>query len=353
MHDHTGKELAVQRPVESAKVPASRLLVVSDDRTLDPGSTDSIHLIAELGRQQGRAIETMALGENLSPGWLRQIWSRMVEYGGVHLRLTRTSLLAPSVLALLIVARFFGRPTSVVISGPAADLDGDTLRRHSFVLRLVDKLAVHSPHLLECLRRRGVDGRLLPPIVNDRWFQDRVISRVQPVIIWAGECDEQSHLSVATKAYQTVKQKYPRAELIVVCPAAGSADMPDEMRDMAGIRFVDSRDAEAVVAAYRSADVFLNTSIVDSQPIALLRALATGLPVVTTAVGSLKQLLVNDQSALLLPLDSPVRFADSIIDLVESDDLSSRLSSGASRVAKNYRQDRSRASWRAFLDLDR
>lgn len=351
MHDHLGRELTVVRPREKSKIRPERLLCVSDDQTPGSGNSDALSLIEELGRQQGRSVTVITLSDSLSWQWIRQIWSRIVEYSAVHLQLSRTSLTSPPVISLLIVARFFGRTTSAVISGPTADLDGDTLRRHSFVLRLIDGFAVQSPYLLERLRRHDVKCRLVPPVLADSWFPERTVSAVQPAILWAGECDEQSHLSVAVKAYQTVKKKYPRAELIIACPEAATSVLADSMGSEAGIRVVDSRNAEELVKAYEGADVYLNTSIVDSQPLALMRALATGLPVISAAVGTLKQMLVDGQSALLLPLDDHTGYADAIIDLVESEELSSRLSEAGKRTARAFRRTAGVTTWRGFLGV--
>jgi len=208
---------------------------------------------------------------------------------------------------------------------------------------------VQSPHLFERLRRHEVTCRLVPPVLADCWFLERTVTKVQPVLMWAGECDEQSHLSIAIRAYQTVKRKYPRAELIIACPDATTRLLSGDSSGLVGIRLIDSGQVEDLIKAYADADVYLNTSIVDSQPIALMRALAAGLPVISAAVGTLKQMLVNGQSAVLLTLDDHVRFADAIIDLVESDELASRLSQGSKVIAKTFHRAGGITMWRSFL----
>jgi len=74
---------------------------------------------------------------------------------------------------------------------------------------------------------------------------------------------------------------------------AGSGSEEQRLRRMAasieagGIRFVGRVDPTAMPGLYDEADVFVNSSVVDNQPLSVLEAFAAGLPVVSTATGAI------------------------------------------------------------------
>jgi glycosyltransferase involved in cell wall biosynthesis len=78
-------------------------------------------------------------------------------------------------------------------------------------------------------------------------------------------------------------------------------------------RFLGFRpDALAVMSAF---DVFCLPSHFEGLPIALMEALALGLPVVATRVGGVAELVVDGEDAVLVPASQPARLAEALIAL--------------------------------------
>src|SRR5207302_1361596 len=83
-------------------------------------------------------------------------------------------------------------------------------------------------------------------------------------------------------------------------------------------------DAAAVLSA---SDVFVLASQVEGLPIALLEAMAMGLPVVATSVGGTPQVVTQGVEGLLVPSGSPDALAAAIGDL--AGDAAGRASMGS------------------------
>jgi glycosyltransferase involved in cell wall biosynthesis len=79
------------------------------------------------------------------------------------------------------------------------------------------------------------------------------------------------------------------------------------------VTFAGFRDKDEVAGLMRDADLFVITSRYDSNPCAVIEALATGLPVVGTAVGGIPELIGNGSGLLAQPQD-----AESIADELEA-----------------------------------
>jgi len=82
-------------------------------------------------------------------------------------------------------------------------------------------------------------------------------------------------------------------------------------------------------ALLQTLDLFVQPSLVDAMPMAVLEAMAQELPVVASAVGGLPALIGNDQRGLLVPPGDSDRLGLSIIRLCDSATLRHRLGSAA------------------------
>jgi glycosyltransferase involved in cell wall biosynthesis len=74
------------------------------------------------------------------------------------------------------------------------------------------------------------------------------------------------------------------------------------------VTFTGWRTKDEVASLMRDADVFVLASRYDSNPCALIEALATGLPVVATAVGGIPE-MVSADSGVLVPPHDPAELA--------------------------------------------
>jgi glycosyltransferase involved in cell wall biosynthesis len=83
------------------------------------------------------------------------------------------------------------------------------------------------------------------------------------------------------------------------------------------------------------ADVFVLASEHEGMPVAVMEALALGVPVVATAVGGLCEAVVPGENGLLVPAGDAAALADAILRLADSDERG-RLSAGARRSGRRY-----------------
>jgi glycosyltransferase involved in cell wall biosynthesis len=127
----------------------------------------------------------------------------------------------------------------------------------------------------------------------------------------------------ATKGYpdllaaaREVVDRVPKARFVAV----GRGPMEEELRarhhDLglgAHFTFLGFRsDAMRVMSAF---DVFCLPSHYEGLPIALMEAMALGLPAVATAVGGVGELVTDGTDAVLVPRGDPTRLAEALVTL--------------------------------------
>jgi glycosyltransferase involved in cell wall biosynthesis len=133
-------------------------------------------------------------------------------------------------------------------------------------------------------------------------------------------------------AARDVLERLPRVRFVMV----GQGPQEAEVRALHarlglgdGVRLLGHRpDAVRVMAA---CDLFALASIHEGLPVALMEALALGLPVVATTAGGVPELVEHGCEGLLVPPGRPHELADALVALLTDDARRLRMSEAAAR----------------------
>jgi len=82
----------------------------------------------------------------------------------------------------------------------------------------------------------------------------------------------------------------------------------------------------ALRALYATADLFVFPTRGDCLPLAVLEALASGLPVITTAVGALPEAVRDGETGAIIPVDDAAALRSAVEQLIAND--TKRISMG-------------------------
>ena len=91
------------------------------------------------------------------------------------------------------------------------------------------------------------------------------------------------------------------------------------------------------------ADVFVLPSHSEGSPNVLIEAMATGIPIISTAVGGVADILDNEKEALLVPPSSPQALAVALARVLDNRDMAAGLAAAARARASSELQPRPRA----------
>ncbi|NVK58097.1 MAG: glycosyltransferase family 4 protein [Alteromonadaceae bacterium] len=84
------------------------------------------------------------------------------------------------------------------------------------------------------------------------------------------------------------------------------------------VTFTGWQSEEQIRSQMADSDIFVLPSRAENQPIAILEAMAVGLPVVATSVGDIPNQVVDGQTGWIVPPDDPDALCKSLSDLVEN-----------------------------------
>jgi len=143
-------------------------------------------------------------------------------------------------------------------------------------------------------------------------------------------------------AFTEFARMNPHASLTVL--GAGVPDevvrgaFPAEVR--VRVHPVSTTSDAAAAAVFADSDLFLLPSLFEGTPLTLLEAMASGLPIVTTATCGMKDMIREGANGLLVPIRSPSEIVRALTRLRDDRSFRATLGRTAREVAAEYTWDR-------------
>jgi glycosyltransferase involved in cell wall biosynthesis len=263
-------------------------------------------------------------------------------------------LLAPA--PAMAVARALGK--RVILNYHSGEAD-DHLARWGFLvhpwLRLAHEIVVPSEYLQEVFLRHGYRARVVPNVVDTSHFRYRQRRPVGPHLVSTRNLERHYKLDNTLEAFALVRARYPLATLSV----AGYGSAEPQLRRLAtslgftGIRFLGRVEPNDLPAVLDGADVLVNSSIVDNQPVSVLEAFAAGLPVVSTPTGDIANMVRDGETGLLVPPEDPPAMAKAVISLLEDPARAVAMAQRARDEVEKYSWAQVSEQWAAAYAGDR
>ncbi len=218
---------------------------------------------------------------------------------------------------------------------------GRLLRRAGAVVALSDEQA----ELVST--RYGVDPakvRVIPNGVAEEFFAAGPPTQVSPKrplrLLFVGRIAAQKDLPLLIATVATLDGE---ATLDIVGDGELRRDVTRlvEALPAGRARLWGALSGEALLARYREADVFVMTSVREGMPLALLEAMAAGLPVVASDVQGLREFVGG--VGILVAERTPEAFASAILGLAQDPEKLRALSQASRDAVKSRR-------WNALTD---
>jgi glycosyltransferase involved in cell wall biosynthesis len=205
---------------------------------------------------------------------------------------------------------------------------------------------------LEELRAAGARPRLaavVPCGVDTAQFAP-VAARPEPIgrVVSVGRLVERKGVDDLIRSLP----KLPGVRLIIAGGSASSGDadacrlraVADSLDVSDRVDLIGPLDHVDVPQLLQSADVVACVPWYEPFGMVALEAMACGVPVVVSAVGGLRRLVVDNETGLHVPPQDPERIASSIRNLLDDADLRVRLATNGARRAAFY-------AWSRVTDL--
>lgn len=214
-------------------------------------------------------------------------------------------------------------------------------------LQLADVIVVPSEYLRKVFARHGYDARVIPNVVDLSRFVYRERWPLRPRLLSTRNLERYYRVDVIVEAYARLKPMVPDATLTI----AGYGSEEPRLRrlvaerNLADVRFVGKVDPALMPRLCDEANIYLNASEVDNQPVSILEAFAAGLPVISTAAGDIPAMVRHEQTGLLVPPSDPDAIARAVIAMLAQPERTLTFAQRAHETVGRYTWPAVRDEW--------
>lgn len=222
---------------------------------------------------------------------------------------------------------------------------------HGFVIQKLLRLSTRAAGAVFCLngeeRHYLVDHGWAAPqrvgqvanSVSESFFIERTQRDEPSVLLFVGQWLPMKGTRYLVEAFTELCRKHRDLRLCCAGTMLSETDVrnsfPAEVRERVSV--YPRISEQELLALHYQADVFVFPSLSEGFSLALAEAMASGLPIVATAVGAAPDLLVNNQSALLVPPHERNLLTHAISECLEDGALRVRLGTAAQAAAEQLR----------------
>jgi glycosyltransferase involved in cell wall biosynthesis len=226
------------------------------------------------------------------------------------------------------------------------------------VLRAAAAVAVYTESQRQIIiSEYGVDPQRVVTVRNgiDASFftDDNRALHAKPRVLFVGRLAVEKNVRLLLEALAGTSGRFETT-------LAGEGPLAGELRQQAAslglddLHFHGRADGEDLRNLYRAADIFVLPSKSEGGlSLALLEALAAGLPVVATDLATSREIVVHGENGFLVAPDDPAELAAALLEIVDDADRYERMSRMARKLAEQYRWDAVRDDFERMYDLAR
>ncbi|MDD3792710.1 MAG: glycosyltransferase family 4 protein [Candidatus Bathyarchaeota archaeon] len=195
----------------------------------------------------------------------------------------------------------------------------------------------------------GVDIRKFKPANNKPRIKSELGFKPDDILIVSvGRLYARKGLFTLIESMPTITKRFPKAKFVI--SGKGQSDEMNKLiahADKLGVKnkivFTGYYPDKKLPKLYQIADVFAFSTFYEHHPFAVLEALSTGLPVVTTTVGGIPETIDNGRNGFLVEPFNERQFADRILYLLEHPQEASNMGSLARKTVED------RFDWRIVV----
>jgi len=195
----------------------------------------------------------------------------------------------------------------------------------------------------------GVDiHKFAPPEDKAKVKQELGFSNKEFNILSVGRLYARKGLFTLIKSVSIVAKKYRNVKLIISGKGQSNemkklVDYAEKLGIYSNILFTGYFPDAKLPKLYQAADIFAFSTFYENLPFAVLEALSSRLPVVTTNVGGIPEMIEDGKNGFLVPPANSAALSNRIIYLIENPAAASEMANQARETVEN------RFDWRLIV----
>jgi glycosyltransferase involved in cell wall biosynthesis len=217
-----------------------------------------------------------------------------------------------------------------------------------------DCIVVPSRFLTEVFGSFALHAIAIPNVADVRRFRYRRREHIRPKFLHNRGLESHYNVACSIRAFARVQQRYPESSLVIAHdgPLRQALESMVKKMGLQHVVFSGAVAQERMPELYDDADIYLMSPDIDNMPLSILECFASGLPVVSTAVGGVPEMITDERTGLLAAPNDDRALAEAALRLIEEPGLALRLTGNAREECDRYGPARVAADWgRLYREL--
>ena len=158
------------------------------------------------------------------------------------------------------------------------------------------------------------------------------------VLITTSRITEEKNIQFLIKSFLLIKKSCKNSKFIIIGDGAAKKTLEkltiklDVYKD---VFFTGHIKKEDVIRLFQASDIFIFSSLTETQGIVVIEAIISGLPVVAIKSNGIEDIVQNDKNGILTE-NSVDEFSRSVLKIINDKELRDKLSNKANVYSKNY-----------------
>lgn len=197
-------------------------------------------------------------------------------------------------------------------------------------------------YIMETMKLSAPQVSVLPVYVDlDRYLNGKAkvnLHKKYPhfdfIILMACRLFGQKNISLAIRAVRQLSKKYPRLGLLIVGSGPLEGRLKKESEDIR-VNVAFESWSDDLVSYYKTADLFLLTSVYEGWARTVIEAMASGTPIIMSDVGLAGEIVENGKNGIVVPVGDEAAVVAAIEDLYRNPKKREMLSKSAYQTIVN------------------
>lgn len=266
-----------------------------------------------------------------------------------------------SCAASVLLARFCGM-RDVIATVHSVDITGSKFPFLKQIKKIVAKLSLSCIRSFVCVSEKSRDefsvNYLVPKnkirVVYNGVYIKRSFDDAKPrsgfVIGTVSRLTRNKGVEILTDAFLKLAAEFKDLKLLIVGDGPIRKDLEEKAAGLKD-RIVFAGHQDDVFPMLNIMDVFVMPSLSESMPFSLMEAMSCGLPVISTRVGGVPELINDGSSGILVPSGSADSIRDAVSGLIKDREKMSMLGKNArERIVERFSIDKMIKGMQEYID---
>ena len=351
---------------EESKGPLRILIVAPSFDILGGQTVQAARLVERLRKEPGIEVGFLPINPRL-PGVLRKIQAikyvrtlvtslayvaslitKVRHYDIIHIFSASyfSFILAPT--PAILIGKLYGKRLLLNYHSGEAEDHLQRWRRTAIpTIKMVDEVIVPSAYLVRIFAQFGLQAKPIYNLIETEKFCFRERRPLRPIFLSNRNFEIHYGIDRVLRAFHIIQERFRDARLIV----AGDGPQRSALQQLAkelnlkNVEFMGRVDHDKVAELYNSADIWLNGSEIDNQPLSVLEAFACGLAIVTTDAGGIPDMVTHGSTALMVARGDYEAMANAATRLLDQQDFAEKMIAAGREECRKYLWKTVRDEW--------